>query len=325
MPLTRKLVSWLLGLALGLAFGLNQETAQAEIWDFGLLGDVPYSDHERAELPKMLAAMAAGSGTDKLAFIAHVGDIKHGKDRCDDALFQDRFHLFQASPVPLVFVPGDNEWTDCDRASNGGYAPRERLAKLREIFWSDDRSLGRQPLRLERQAGPWREHSRFRLGPVLFVTLNLPGGNNNWGMTDKPSTEYLERNPAVIAWLADAFALARQEKLQGVVLLFQANPGFKYFAKGLGISGYRQFLETLRHETGRFGQQGGQVVAVHGDTHQFRVDQPLRDRDGKTLANFTRVETFGYPLMGWVRGRIDTAAPGLFRFEAHPWPPRQGP
>ena len=323
--MTRKLASWLLGLALGVAFGLNLETAHAQVWHFGLMGDVPYSDHERAELPKMLAAMAEGTGTDKPAFIAHIGDIKHGKDRCDDALFLDRFGLFQASPVPLVFVPGDNEWTDCDRASNGSYEPRERLAKLRKIFWQDDMSLGRQQLRLERQAGPWREHSRFRLGPVLFVTLNMPGGNNNWGMTDKPGAEYLERNPAVIAWLADSFALARQEKLRGVVLLFQANPGFKYFAKGLGISGYRQFLETLRWETGRFGQQGGQVVAVHGDTHQFRVDQPLRDRQGKVMTNFTRVETFGYPLMGWVRGSIDTNRPGLFHFEAHPWPPRQQP
>lgn len=317
--MTRKLLSWLLGLALGVAFGLNLETAQAETWHFGLMGDVPYSAQERAELPKMLETMAGSGKTEKPAFIAHIGDIKHGKGRCDNALFQDRFNLFQASVVPLVFVPGDNEWTDCDRLSNGSYQPRERLAKLREIFWQDDMSLGQEQIRLERQAGEWREHSRFRLGPVLFVTLNLPGENNNWGMTNKPSAEYQLRNPAVIAWLTDSFALARQENLRGVVLLFQANPDFKLFARRLGIIGYRQFLETLRQETERFGHQGGQVVAVHGDTHRFRVDQPLRDRQGKVLANFTRVETFGYPWMGWVEGRIDTQAPALFHFQAHPW------
>ncbi|MCX8146559.1 MAG: hypothetical protein N3C59_09540 [Azovibrio sp.] len=302
---------------------LTLGSAQAEVWHFALIGDVPYSQRERAELPAMLSAMSRGR--EPLAFIAHVGDIKHGQERCDDALFFDRLACFQASPVPFIFVPGDNEWTDCDRASNGGYAPRERLARLRQIFWPDDMSLGQQRLALERQAGPWREHSRFRIGPVLFVTLNLPGGNNNWGMTDTPSAEYLERNPAVIAWLVDAFALARQEKLRGVVLLFQANPGFKYFAQGLGISGYRHFLETLRAESERFGAQGGQVVAVHGDTHRFRVDRPLRDRQGRIMPYFTRVETFGYPLMGWVLGRIDTRRPELFAFEPHPWPAQTQP
>jgi hypothetical protein len=28
---------------------------------------------------------------------------------------------FAAFQAPLVYVPGDNEWTDCDRASNGSY------------------------------------------------------------------------------------------------------------------------------------------------------------------------------------------------------------
>ena len=30
---------------------------------------------------------------------------------------------------PLVYTPGDNEWTDCHRANNGGYNPLERLAE----------------------------------------------------------------------------------------------------------------------------------------------------------------------------------------------------
>lgn len=310
----RRLASWLLGLILGLGFGVSMGKARAESWNFALIGDVPYSDQERAELPKLLAAL----GHEHLSLIAHIGDIKHGKERCDDGLYQDRLQLFQASPAPFVYVPGDNDWTDCHRASNGSYDPQERLEKLRQVFWTDDFSLGKQRLKLERQTGEWREHSRFRLGPVLFLSLNLPGGNNNWGKTDVPSQEYQHRNPAVIQWLTDSFALARREKLQGVVVLMQADPGFKHFSQGLGHIGYRQFLETLRRETEHFG---GQVVTVHGDTHQARVDQPLRDLDGRKLAQFTRVETYGYPIMGWVKGRIDTESPELFHFEIKPWPP----
>lgn len=289
------------------------QLVQAEVWEFGLIGDVPYSETERRELPLMLKAMTEQN----LAVIAHVGDIKSGRDRCDDALFQDRFNLFNASRVPFVLIAGDNEWTDCDRQSSGNYDPLERLDKLRSIFWSKPYSLGQQKLPLEQQAGTYREHARFQLGPVLFATLNIPGGGNNWGARDQPSAEYQERHPAVLRWMKESFALARQKKLLGIVLLFQANPGFKHFAQGLPHQSYKDFLGALKEETANFD---GKVVVVHGDTHTNRVDHPLRKKSGKRMEHFTRVETHGYPLMGWTRGIIDTGNPALFRFETYNWP-----
>lgn len=290
--------------------------AHADVWRFAVIGDTPYSDYERTELPKMLEAIADS----QVEFVAHIGDIKSGSQRCDDGLFEDRRQLFDASRVPFVYVPGDNEWSDCDRISNGGYHPLERLDKLRQLFWTDGFSLGRKKLTLERQPGHYPEHARFRIGPVLFVTLNLPGDNNNWGLTSQPGAEFLARNPVVIDWLKENFAVARQEKLAGIVLLFQANPGFAHFSRGLGHHGFRDFLEQLRHETSQFS---GKVIAVHGDTHISRIDQPLRDKQGRPMSNFVRVETFGYPMMGWTRGVIDTPSPTLFRFETYPWPPRR--
>ena len=289
--------------------------AGAETWRFAMIGDTPYSDSERRELPRMLDAIAESH----VDFVVHIGDIKNGQSRCDDAVFKDRQQLFDGNPVPFIFVPGDNEWTDCGRLSNGAYDPLERLAALRKIFWQKPDSLGRKRIALERQPGTYSEHSRFRLGPALFVTLNLPGDDNNYGLRSEPRREFLERNPVVLAWLKESFALARREKLAGIVLLFQANPGFARFSEGLPHRGFRDFLETLRQETLGFS---GQVVAVHGDSHISRIDQPLRDDNGKKIPNFTRVETFGYPLMGWTRGIVDTDSPTLFRFETYPWPPK---
>jgi len=197
--------------------------AWGETWQFALIGDVPYSARERRELPLMLDAIADSN----VAFIAHIGDIKHGQARCDDEVFTDRQQLFNASRAPFVFVPGDNEWSDCNRVSNGAYDPLERLAFLRWLFWQRPDSLGRKTIPLERQPGAYPEHSRFRLGPVLFVTLNLPGPDNNFGWQDEASAEFRERNPAVLQWLKGSFALARREKLAGIVLLFQADPGFQ--------------------------------------------------------------------------------------------------
>ena len=288
------------------------QSALAETWHFGLIGDVPYSEYERAELPHMIEAINAS----QVSFIAHIGDIKSGKDRCDDALYRARLADFDRSAAPFIYVPGDNEWSDCDRASNGSYQPLERLSKLREIFWKDAYSLGVMKIPLERQAGAYVEHSRFKLGPVLFVTLNLPGGNNNFGLTDEPSKEFQSRNPRVLAWVKESFAKARHEKMAGIALLFQANPGFKHFSKGLGHRGYLEFLNLLREETLNFP---GQVLVVHGDSHNSQIDHPLRDDQGKKLPNFTRVETFGYPDMGWTRGTIDTRSPTLFHFKPQRW------
>ncbi len=284
--------------------------AHGEALRFVVIGDTPYSAYERAQLPRMLNSIA-DSGAE---FVVHIGDIKGGQERCDDSLFLDRYRLFDGSRIPFVYVPGDNEWSDCDRLSNGSYDPLERLNKLRSLFWSAPETLGQKRFALERQPGPYAEHFRFRRGSVLFVTLNIPGGNNNWGMTEQASAEFRQRNPVVLAWLKESFELARQEKLAAIVLFFQANPGFKHFAQGLPHRGYTELLNLLRDETSRFP---GLVLAVHGDTHMSRVDHPLLSRKGKALQNFTRVETFGYPQMGWTYLILETTPTPSLRYEMH--------
>lgn len=310
------MIGILLGtLGLLLASGLHAET-----WRFAVIGDAPYNSYEESQLPLMLDDIAA----EHPQFIVHAGDFKSSSKPCSDALFRDRRTLFDASQVPLIYVPGDNEWTDCRRLAAGGFDPLERLQKLRELFFATPRSLGRQALAVEQQPGAYPEQLRWRLGPVLFVSLNVPGSNNNFGHRKTPGPEYLARNPAVIEWLEQGFATARREKAAGLVIVMQANPGFKHAVAGLPHSGYRQLLETLRRETLAFP---GQVLLIHGDTHWQLIDKPLRETKASTnnskeadkqpIANFTRLETFGYPLLGWVKVIVDSENPQLFRFEVH--------
>jgi hypothetical protein len=292
-------------------------TAHAGPLSFGLFGDTPYTHWERQQLPDLLAEM----DREDLAFVIHDGDIKSGSAECSDAALRDILGVFQNSAHPLIFVPGDNEWTDCHRRSNGGYDPQERLAKLRELFFPGEHALGRRKLRLERQSNDpahsdYRENVRWEAGGVLFVGLNVPGSNNNFhgARGSGPAAEYLARSAANRAWLAQAFALARERKLAGLLLVIQGNPGFHAANAGRPNTGYADFLEQLRDETLAFP---GQVVLVHGDTHQHRIDQPLENPEtGQTVGNFTRVETFGSPAFGWVKATIDGTSPRLFRFEA---------
>ena len=288
-------------------------TVHAETWRFAVIGDTPYSDYERRELPRMFDEIAA----EHAAFIVHAGDFKEGKRVCSDELFGERHALFDASPLPLIYVPGDNEWTDCRQLSAGGFDPVERLQKLRELFFAEARSLGRKTLPVEQQAGGYPEHLRWRLGPVLFVSLNVPGPNNHFGPGHTPGDEFLARNPRVLDWLRQGFATARREQSAGVVIIVQANPAFTHHAAGLTHAGYRELLATLADETLAFP---GQVLLVHGDTHWQRIDQPLLHPETKQrITRFTRLETFGYPFMGWVKVIIDDQQAQLFRFEVHPY------
>src|SRR5262245_16383293 len=283
-------------------------------FEFVLMGDTPYSRIEEIAFEAMMGEIGRGD----FAFVVHVGDFKSGGSRCSDELFAQRLALFQKSVHPFVFVFGDNEWTDCHQPNAGGYDPVERLGRLRELFAAGDRSLGRRTIGLERQSDnprwtKFRENVRWTRGGVVFVGLNLPGSHNKLGRTRAGTAEYVERNAANLAWMRESFALAAERRAAGGILLaIQADPFFELPRGHRGRRGYESFLAALESETVRFGRP---VVLVHGDTHVFRIDKPLRDGNGQTVQNFTRVEVFGSPAVSWVRGRVTPGAAALFSFQ----------
>jgi hypothetical protein len=259
-----------------------------------------------------------------LAFVVHVGDIKGGAALCSDETYREVFNVFQQSAHPLIFVPGDNEWTDCHHRKNAAFDPLERLEKLRGIFFAGDSSLGQRTLKLNRQSdqaayAAFRENARWEAGGVLFVAINLPGSKNNYfGTTlgtaaqEGPSAEFMQRAKANASWLSEAFALASRKNLPGVMVLAHANPGFEIWRNNPNESFYRDFLSQLRQETQSFG---GPVVLVHGDTHFQHIDQPMVDAtSGAVVKNFTRVENFGSPFFGWIEATVDLGNPKVFSF-----------
>jgi hypothetical protein len=294
------------GAALWLALSGN---IGATDFTFGALGDMPYSQDEEARFPGLIAEM----GREELAFVVHVGDFKRATETCSDDIFLERRGWFDASPHPFIFVPGDNEWTDCRRPFGAARDPLERLDKLREIFFSGQTSLGQRRLSLARQSSPadgyrYPEHARWEHEGVLFLTLNAPGPNN----FPQAGAEYSVRDRAVRLWLAESFAMARARGLRGLVVFLHAD---MWNADGQPRRGFAALLETLTAETRNFG---GEVLLVNGDSHRYRVDRPLRDPETNTpLGNFLRVVVFGSPSMRWVRIRVSEEA-GRVKFEATP-------
>ena len=95
-----------------------------------------------------------------------------------------------------MFTPGDNDWTDCDRPSNGGFNSLERLDHERQVFFSttarsaarrrssrsaDRADLPRLGLRHEqrRTRPPCVENRRWTFKDVTYATLNVQGSCNN--------------------------------------------------------------------------------------------------------------------------------------------------
>jgi hypothetical protein len=317
----------LIALGLWASAALMTAPASAQPVSFGLFGDTPYSAWERDNLPELIKAM----DQEELAFVVHDGDIKNGGSECSDAVFTDILSVFQASKTPLIYVPGDNEWTDCHRSNNGSYDPLERLGKLRDLFFTGDNALGQRKLALQRQShdpafASYRENVRWEAGGALFVGLNLPGSDNNFYGTqhkdkhkdkDDPSPEFVARSAANRAWLAQAFAQARAEKLAGIMVVIQANPEFESINKGKREPGYDAFVKQLTEETQAFA---GQVVLVHGDSHSHQINQPMRDLVSREVVkNFTRVETFGFPFFGWLKATVDARDPKVFQFSPRRW------
>jgi hypothetical protein len=309
--------------------------------EFPLLGDVHYDGRQEKEFANVLKEVNAAD----LAFVVHNGDFwwdgaawtekAGGLPPCGDETFQHRLGLAQSSRHPFIFVPGDNEWADCHRAKPRTYDPLERLTKLRQMFFQGDQSLGRRTMRLTRQSediryAKFRENVRWTYGDVLFVTLHVIGSNNNLGRTPEMDAEYSERSAANLAWMRQAFDMAVRSGSKAIMIIAQANPRFenswpayvqqRYMLAGLGFkspetrraTGFDEFLAALEKETVAFGKP---VVYVHGDTHIFRVDKPLfGSTSRRSIENFTRVETIGYPDTHWVRAIVDPKDPNVFSF-----------
>ena len=100
--------------------------------DLAIIGDTPYGAAQIEDFPNLMAAINAD---ERISTVVHLGDIKEGSARCDDSYFAQIFAGFSTLTAPLIYTPGDNEWTDCHRASNGAYNPLERLDAVRKVFF----------------------------------------------------------------------------------------------------------------------------------------------------------------------------------------------
>jgi hypothetical protein len=205
-----------------------------------VIGDIPYGDALIAEFPQDIREINADRDVSR---VIHLGDIKNGSSRCDTSYFLHRFDDFQTFADPLVYTPGDNEWTDCHRANNGAYNPVERLGVIRDLFFAHPgRTLGREADRVTYQSRAHPENVLWRQRGVVYGSVHVVGSKDDHAVwfTDRtdasgapvPETrketgqrvrEYTKREAANLDWLDTLFDVAERTRAPGLVIGMQAD------------------------------------------------------------------------------------------------------
>ena len=287
-----------------------QLSAQNKKFSFIAFGDMPYRVPQ--DYPKFERVIQR-INQEKPAFTVHVGDFKSGSSLCTNEYYERMRSYFTTFEQAMVYTPGDNEWTDCDRKLAGEYVPEERLSVLRKIFFEKPVSFGKKPLKLVTQAQlpgfeTFVENNAWTHEGIQFATIHLVGSNNHFKTDSVANVEFLARNKANLAWLDYLFAQAGN--LKALVLVTQAD---MFFTGVKPTKGFEDVLNKLRDLSQAYKKP---VLLINGDSHRFITDKPILINNQKeTLMNFTRVQVFGDGEMSAVKITYDPKASQLFVVE----------
>lgn len=282
--------------------------AQAQPFTIIALGDAPYG--EPAEVYPIYETLIKTINDRAPKLVIHVGDIKSGSTPCSDELLMQQLTYMNSFAAPVLYTPGDNEWTDCHRKNAGAFDPLDRLAFVRANFFASPKTLGTAPMDVTSQATDgYPENARMMLNDVMFVTAHVVGSNNNFEIRDiNAVTEFMARDAANMKWLEDSFADAAASK--ALVLSIQADMfEFDWNETGdeswLRHSGFSAFGPKLIELSAAYGKP---VLLVYGDSHTFRQARPFPSKANNVLA----LEVPGEAAMHAVEITIDTATTGVF-------------
>ena len=289
-----------------------------------VIGDLPYglsaiNNNGVADTTEFAAAPSFFSSINKdsdISTVLHVGDIHSGSEPCTEAYDRSIATQWSALKFPVVYTPGDNEWTDCQKPKQAGGItdPVANLDLVRSIFFTTPGKAFNGSLDVHSQAIEYDtafpadkkfvENVWWYKSGVAFVTLNIPGGSNNdndiWGGAATRSAAQLqeisERTSANIRWLDTAFKNAVALGAIGVVIQIQADMwdlDSKVDATGTvptlftgtvtcptaattGCSHIYEYKQFIDKIASNTLNFRKPVLLFNGDSHFYRSDNPLK-------------------------------------------------
>ncbi|MBB5875805.1 hypothetical protein [Xanthomonas sp. 3498] len=263
---------------------------------FAVYGDMPYSDSDATLLSSTILPGLSSSAN--VPFILHVGDAgrpydgtgTNPYDSCSDSFRSATVQSWWGVNQQLVFMPGDNDWTDCntERTPRSRLDPLKEFAKVRSIFAgnvsldapryaTDGLNVGQPAL-----AQTWVSNG------VLYLGLNIVGSYN--GYVPSTATNAAARNAEASTREAETLtaitnagaAMASNPGLNALVVTFHVDPYTNVNSSGgtivdwtcgltdsTGRQPYKGICANLASVAGSIGKP---MLVVHGDTvaHCFR-------------------------------------------------------
>jgi hypothetical protein len=245
-------------------------------FSFAVIGDLPYGPQQLFQLSNRVEQL---SRAPNVQLVVHLGDITSGgaDGDCTDSYASSIKSVLDRFAGPLVYTPGDNEWTDCLGAGTGAADPLGRLSALRDIFFATPgRTLGRAPLSVATQPG-YPEDISFDRGGISIAAVHLVGSDNGlapWPghstVTTAQRSEEKARVNADIRMMRSTFARAKRLGSRAVVLLTQADMFSGWSSRYR--SAFQPVVQALASESLAFDRP---VLLINGDTHLYRWDMPL--------------------------------------------------
>ncbi|MCP3687779.1 MAG: hypothetical protein GY784_05130 [Gammaproteobacteria bacterium] len=253
---------------------------------FVVIGDMPYSKEEDEQLTAPHGEFVKALQAINPPVLVHYGDFKASGEDCTDRILETRQAQIAAlNPYHVVYAPGDNDWTDCDRTNMTiRFDELERLAFLRALFFT---GTGLEMTRgipgLIRQDG-LPENAMWSIDKLLMGTLHIVGTNNGRKEILQSDVNLAldavdERDALNQLWLRQLFESAKQA--EGLVVVFQADIYHSEDEKPAcspenrtdcdGFKPVREMIETLALSYKK------PVLVVHGDTNAYCFNQPSED------------------------------------------------
>jgi hypothetical protein len=275
-----------------------------------VFGDSPYLDKAfpllpHAEFNATPAFINTINGDSDVQAVVHVGDIHSGSEPCTLVYDTAIYNFWLGFQKPLIYTPGDNEWSDCTKANeepgsdNDNFVthpdlPLENLTLIRNIFFANPGwTLGQHPMQVISQAtafdhaypkdAQYVENVIWEQSKTLVVAINVPGGSNNdidpWYAKTHPTPwnadqqiEMDQRTAADIRWLNKAFAMADADNAHSVVIINQSDMWDTADAAAHQTN-YEPIIAAMASNALKYGKP---VLNFNGDSHVYRSDNPLQ-------------------------------------------------
>jgi len=182
-----------------------------ETLKFYVTSDVPFNKADETKLSRDLMDLHPRDGD----FLIHLGDISDATiDRCTVGVYEDAAELLRQSPIPVIVLPGNNDWNDCPDPMTALSYWMDELNRFEENFNRSENTnfpvVSRQFARSENFA--------FLHKGVLFIGFHLVDGRvQNEG-------EWLLRIAEDVAWMDEQLNEYEFDEYRSIVLLAHAAP-----------------------------------------------------------------------------------------------------